>query len=253
MGYGVNRTAKKSTTRRKKRRASAGPARSAGKSKRRAPKRKSAARVRSTAKVRKSKPKSPKRKKKTSAKKPRTVTRYDPEFGTKVKVAADSWEALNWPSRKPSKKKQQRQQLLTAPLATVGTIGVTAGRKAIEKAGETAGRTALRTAKQVGLGALGITTAGLGAAASSAAILAAGYVVMDKVAKERALAFGDRVNAISLRFAETQKQIIKQYGRAWSDVPSDVAKKAWSDYTHAIKVAQSQEGFVGAREVGSYK
>lgn len=243
MGYGVNRSRKRTTTRRKKRPQSSGRARSAAKRRSRVTSRKRASSARPAARKRRSS--SRKRSRTTSTRstrtrKPRQVTRYDPEFGKKVKVDADSWEALNWPSRKPSIKRQRRAQLAAAPLATLGTIAATAGKKSIERAGETAVKTALRSAKAAGLAEVGLTAAGVGAAATSAAILAAGYVVMSQVAAHGTIGLGDKLNAISNRFVETQRQLIKQYGRTWDDVPQKIRDQALLQYRQAISTASAQ-------------
>lgn len=257
MSYGVNRTRKKrSTTRRKKRQRSSGRARAAAKTRsrgtsrrrvssaRRAPKR-SAARRTSKSKRKRSATRS------ASAKKARLYTRYDPEVGTKVRVTSDSWEFANWPSRKPSKKRLQRESLKRDPLGTLGTIGTTAGKKAIERAGETAARTALRAAGipailagargAVATAAGGVTVAGVAAAASVAAILAAGYAVMSHIAASGTVALGDRLNTISTRFVETQRQLIRAAGvRTWEQVPAAVRTKAVADYKRAISTASAQ-------------
>lgn len=168
-----------------------------------------------------------------------------------MRVTADSIEYASWPSRKPSKKKLQRESLKRDPLGTIGTIGTTAGKKAIEKAGETAARTALRAAGVPAIlagarGAAasavgGVTLAGVGAAASIAAILAAGYAVMSHVAGTGTVALGDRLNAISTRFVETQRQLVKAAGaRDWSGVPQAVRDKALRDYKQAISTASAQ-------------
>lgn len=166
-------------------------------------------------------------------------------------MTADSWEYANWPSRKPSKKRLQRESLKRDPLGTLGTIGTTAGKKAIERAGETAARTALRAAGipailagargSVAAAAGGVTLAGVGAAASIAAILAAGYTVMQHVAASGTVALGDRLNTISTRFVETQRQLVKAAGvRSWQDVPQKVRDKALLDYRQAISTASAQ-------------
>lgn len=249
MSYGVNRASTRSTTRRKKRRQSSGRVRGAGKAKSRGTSTRRATSARSAAKKsrrkRASKASSSKRtsspSRRTKAKKPRLYTRYDPETGQKVRVTSDTFEYRDWPSRKPSKKKQQRAALLANPVGTLGMIGAVAGKKSIERAGETAVRTGLRQLRNIGLAEAGLTAAGLGAAATSGAILAAGYVVMDKVAGHYTLALGDKLNAISNRFVETQRQLIAAFrGRSWADVPADVREKALRDYKRAISTASAQ-------------
>jgi hypothetical protein len=168
-----------------------------------------------------------------------------------VRVTADSFEYAAWPSRKPSKKRLQREALKNDPLGTLGTIGTTAGKKAIERAGESVGRAALRAtgipailagARSAAAGAAGgVTLAGAAAAGTIAAILAAGYAVMSHVAASGTVALGDRLNTISTRFVQTQQQLIKAYGaRAWSGVPEQIRTKAFRDYQQAISTASAQ-------------
>lgn len=168
-------------------------------------------------------------------------------------MVAGSYEYENWVSRKPSKKKIQRAALKADPLGTLGQLGAVAGKRALERAGETAARTGLRTAKIAGLGALGVTGTAVAAAATSGAILAAGYLVMDRVARTQQAKLGDRLNAISNRFVETQRQLqLAFHGR----VPDDVNRKALADYKRALATANAQaqgSAFAGQRAEGSYK
>ncbi len=105
-----------------------------------------------------------------------------------------------------------------------------------------------------GLAAGAATLAGAGAAAG---ILAAAFMVGDTIARNGRLKLGDRVNAISLRFAETQRQLEAAFGTSrWDGVPADVRSKAVRDYRAAIATATSQAGgsaFAGTRAEGSYK
>lgn len=246
MSYGVNRSAKKkrSTTRRTKRRASTGPARSAGKSKRVGTRAKSAGRVRSTAKVAAKKRStarvSKKKPKKAAAKKAKLYTRYDPTTGQKVRVTADTFEYQQWPSRKPSKKKIARESLKTDPVGTLGMLGATAGKKAVERAGERAASSVLRAGRgRIATTVLG-TAGSLAASSAAVALAAAGAVgaaifAMGEVAKRVDVALGDRANAISRQFVATQQQVIKQYGGSrWEDVPLDIRTKLVNGYKAAI-------------------
>lgn len=255
MTYGVNR-AKRAKPRRKLRRPSSGRARAAGRARSHATSTKrgsSARRARKPTAKRRAK----KARKAPRAKKARLYTRYDPTTGQKVRVTADAMEYASWPSRKPSKKRLQREALLTNPVGTLGVLGAAAGRKALERAGETAARTTLRTARAAGVGALGLSTAGLGAAAASAAILAAGYVVMDRVARAGTLEVGFRLNAISTRFVETQRQLMRTHRVSrWEEVPQSERTKALGDYKRAIATASAQArgaANVTGRAEGSYK
>lgn len=269
MSYGVNKWA-----------ASSGHVRAAGKPKRRArrtgrkssrpsarpaKKRKGASsRKRSSAKRKRraTKRSTARRAPKKKPTKERLFTRYDPETGQKVRVTKDTFEYAEWPSRKPSKKKIQRAALRADPIGTVGQLGTLAGKKAVERAGERAGRDVLRAvgrATGVG-GALGASraaaTAALPTVAAVGAILAAGYYVSEQIAKRQSLKLGDRLNAISARFVETQRQLIKVFGDSWDDVPADVRSKAVAEYKRAIATASSRaqgSALAGVRAVGSYK
>jgi hypothetical protein len=174
-----------------------------------------------------------------------------------VRVTADTFEYADWPSRKPSKKKIQREAIKSDPIGTLGAAGVAAGRKAAERAAESTAKAALRATGVPAIlagarGAVAGSALPLAAAAASAGILAAGYVVMDRVAKTQALKLGDRVNAISSRFVQTQAALQKTYGVThWQDVPSDQRNKAVSDYKRALATATSQaqgSALVGVRE-----
>lgn len=237
MSYGVNRSAR-TTTRRKKRQPSRGRVRSAAKSKKRGRSTKSVSRARRTPKPR-SRPRkraSAKRPRKVASKKARLFTRYDPTTGQKVRVTADTFEYQQWPSRKPSKKKIAREALKSDPVGTIGMLGATAGKRAAERAGERTVSTVLRSGR-------GAIATGLTAAASSSAavaLAAAGAVgaaifAMGEVAKRLDVALGERANAISRQFVATQQQVIKQYGGSrWEDVPVDLRTKLVNGYKAAI-------------------
>jgi hypothetical protein len=234
VSYGVNRA--KPKTRRKKRRASNGPARSAGKSKRRGTRTKSAGRARSTAKAtRRKRTTTPKRKSKP--KKAKLYTRYDPETGQKVRVTADSYEYTAWLSRKPSKKKQTRAALKSDPVGTLGILGATAGKKAVERAGERAASGALRAGRGrlVAAATALATSSTVGALAAAGAVGAAIYA-MGKLAEAYTVSLGERANQISRQFVATQQQVIKQYGGSrWEDVPADLRNKLVNGYKAAIQ------------------
>jgi len=248
VSYGVNRSKKKTTTRRRVSRASTGRARSAAKSKRAGTRTKSGGRARSTAKVaakkrsttRSTKKKKSAPRKKPSAKKARLYTRYDPTTGQKVRVTSDTFEYQQWPSRKPSKKKIAREALKTDPVGTLGMLGATAGKRAAERAGERAVSTALRS----GRGAIATTVLGtassLAASSTAVALAAAGAVgaaifAMGEIAKRYDVALGERANQISRQFVVTQQQVIKQYGGSrWEDVPLDIRTKLVNGYKAAI-------------------
>lgn len=254
MSYGVNKWASQSTR-----------ARSAGKRKKSARRtgkkssRSSAPRVKKK-RARSAKKRAPAKRvaRKRAAKKERLYTRYDPETGQKVRVTKDAFEYSEWPSRKPSKKKIQRAALKADPLGTSSQVLSDAAKRATER---TIDRTGVRVARNISTAALGAgTTTALRAAAGVAgavgAILAAGYYVSDQIAKNQRMKLGDRLNAISARFVQTQAELVKVFGRTWDDVPPDVRTRAVNEYKRAIATASSQaqgSALVGVRAVGSYK
>lgn len=121
----------------------------------------------------------------------------------------------------------------------------TAASKALRKVGSVAG---------VGAAGAGLVAATV---ATQLAILAAGYVVMDRVARSQQLKLGDRVNEISREFIRQQATLIKQAGaRSWSGVPQAVRDRAVANYQRALGTATAQaqgSAIVGARATGSYK
>lgn len=166
----------------------------------------------------------------------RTYTRYDPETGAKVKVTADSYEYSAWLSRKPSKKRIQRAALVASPVATLGTIGAAAGKKAIERAGERAASSALRSGRS-SLATAATAAAGSATAAglAAAAVIGAAIYGMGRIAEAHDVALGERANGISRQFVQTQAAVMKNYraGR-WEDVPLDVRTKLVNGYKAAI-------------------
>lgn len=189
--------------------------------------------------------------------------RYDPVSGAKVKVPDSDPRYLEWSNRKPSRRKKLQNKILSDPL---GYASERAQHVAEEAAKHAAVETIRHTGKAVASGALegGALAATLAtgasvaaAAGSAAAILAAAYVVGDKIARNQQVKLGDRLNAISLRFTQTQAQLEKLYGvRSWAGVPAAQRNKALSDYKAAIATATSQaqgSAFAGTRAEGSYK
>lgn len=170
-----------------------------------------------------------------------------------MRVTSDTFEFRDWPSRKPSKKKLAREAFKSDPLGTSGSIAQQAGKRAIERAGEQTITRVLRSARAA-LPAVGLAA---GPAAAAAAILAAGYLVGDRIARDQRVKLGDRLNTISTRFAETQRQLEAAFGTTrWDGVPADLRAKAVRDYKSAIATATSRaqgQAFAGARAEGSYK
>ncbi len=118
-----------------------------------------------------------------------------------MKVAADSWEADNWPSRKPPRQ-TKTQKAATRRL-----------ERAVEsEARRTVGRTAGRVAR--GLAAVGAPI-GLGAGMTAAYLAAAGAVsylatkaILDSAATGETPAF-----IASLAFAKAHRELARQLGR----------------------------------------
>jgi hypothetical protein len=168
-----------------------------------------------------------------------------------VSVTADDPRYDDWPSRKPGKTAKLAAKLRDRPVQLAAEeatkhIATTLRRK---------GRGSLGTALKTAVG--GITLAGAGTVAASASILAAGYLVADTIARNERVKLGDRLNAISLRFAETQRRLEEAFGTTkWDGVPADVRAKAVRDYKSAIATATSRaqgQAFAGNRAEGSYK
>lgn len=196
-----------------------------------------------------------KRAPKKAAKKARLYTRYDPETGQKVRVAADSFEYAEWPSRKPSKKKLQRESLKRDPLGTIAQVGTIAGKRAVERAGERASRDVLR---QLGTG--GTAAAGVGAArraVSGLAVpaLAAGAGLSLAIALGESLrgaarvSTGNVIEKLSRQFVVNQAALVRATGaRSWQEVPKEARDRLVRDYKSAIATASARGGFTRSAE-----
>lgn len=251
MSYGVNRAAKRSTTRRRKRRPSNGRVRGAAKTRsratstrragsaRRAPKRSGSTRAttrrRTAANRGTTSSRSRKKKAAPRAKKARLYTRYDPETGQKVRVPAGTYEYLNWVSRKPSKKKIARAALKADPLGYIGQAGVIAGTRAAEKVGERVGRSILRK-----YGGVAATTAAAAAAELGGATLAIGALPIAAAIGGALLYYstqpGAEENKLSLQFVAAQKALIQEtHARDWAGVPIAARTRLLDDYKHALQ------------------
>lgn len=170
-------------------------------------------------------------------------------------VTADDPRYTDWSNRKPSKRKKLQNKILSAP-------GEYVKERATKVAEDTAKRAitgALRGGVAVAI-ARGGAAAALPAAAAAggvASILAAAFLVGDTIARNQRVKLGDRLAAISNRFAQTQHQLEQAFGTdKWDGVPADVRSKAVRDYKAAIATATSQaqgSAFAGTRAEGSYK
>ena len=189
--------------------------------------------------------------------------RYDPVSGARVKVPESDPRYLSWSNRKPSRKKKLQNKILSDPVGYAGErarhIAEEAGKHAaVETIRHTGRAIAEGAAEGGGVAAYLAGGAAVAAAATAAAsILAAGYLVGDKIARDQRIKLGDRLNAISLRFSQTQAQLEQAYGvKSWAGVPAAQRNKAVSDYKAAIATATSQAqgaAFAGTRAEGSYK
>ena len=175
-----------------------------------------------------------KQKKAARAKKARLYTRYDPTTGQKVRVTRDSYEYANWVSRKPSKKKLQRELLKSDPIGALGQAGVIAGTRAAERIGTSVGRT---VARRVGTGALAT-------AAATAAELGFGGVALAALPVAAAIGGallyystqpGADENQLSVQFVAAQKTLIQESGvKRWQDVPQAARDRLLNDYKTAL-------------------
>lgn len=164
-----------------------------------------------------------------------------------MSVTADDPRYDAWPSRKPGKTAKLAAKLRDRPLE----LAAEEASKHAARSLRTKGHSTLKRA------AAAIPLAAAGTAAASASILAAAYLVGDRIARNGQLKLGDRVNAISLRFTETQRQLEQAFGTTrWEGVPADLRAKAVRDYKAAIATATSRAqgtAFAGTRAEGSYK
>lgn len=254
MGYGVDKwqqhgtrartvgkRRKRSTSRARKSRRISAPRARKRKTSRRSSKRKASLRTRAP------RARKPRR---VKAKKARTYTRYDPVTGRKYKVTEDDPRYDDWPSRKPSKRSKLAHKIRERPAEYAAERATRVIERKVSTATSRIGKSA---ATAVATRALPV----VGAAAASAAILAAGYVVMDRYARSAQLAHGEKVNKISLEFVDTQHAIMRAFSAGtWSQVPENVRNEAVKKYTSALRTADAQaqgSAFVGQRAIGSYK
>jgi hypothetical protein len=176
------------------------------------------------------------------------------------KVTADDPRFDEWRKTKGTVASRKKALLKANPLEYARTFGVKAASTRAERAAGAAGSRGLRAvAKGAGAFAPGVATA-LGATAAVTAgfaILAAGYVVSDRIAKNQGLKLGARLNAISEQFIQTQNAVIvRLHARSWGEVPQAIRDKAVLDYKRALSTAAAQaqgSAFVGSRAVGSFK
>lgn len=172
-------------------------------------------------------------------------TRYDPETGQKVRVTKDTFEYAEWPSRKPTKKKIQREALKRDPLGTGAQVITEAVKKS---AARTVERETGKVARSVGgSAALGgaaatarATAAAVAPAVAAAALVGGALYAMGRIGQLRNVAAGERANRISREFVAAQQAIMKQLRVArWDDVPQDIRTKLVNGYKKQISEVYS--------------
>lgn len=192
--------------------------------------------------------KKPAPKKKRAAKKPakkkpkkaKLYTRYDPETGQKVRVTGDSFEFAEWPSRKPTKKKLQRESLKRDPLGTgaqlvAEAVKKSAGRAVERETGKVARRIGGSAALAAGASSARAVAAAVAPAVAAAAVIGGALYAMGRIAQAHNVALGEKANRISREFVSAQQSVQKQLRVArWEDVPSDIRTKLVNGYKKQI-------------------
>lgn len=175
-----------------------------------------------------------------------------------MRVTKDTFEYEEWPSRKPSKKKLQRESLKRDPIGTVGQVAVTAGKRSAEKIAERTARDVLRATGASGaVGALGaVARRAVVAAAVPAAAAGVGLALaisLGEALKGQArVRTGDAINKLSRQFVENQRALERVTGaRNWDEVPKEARDRLIRDYKSAVATAAAQGGFT--RSVEGYK
>lgn len=180
------------------------------------------------------------RKASRAPKKERLYTRYDPETGQKVRVTKDTFEYEEWPSRKPSKKKLQRESLKRDPIGTSAQVITEAVKRSASRTVEReSGRAARRAAGSTAVGAAvagaRATAAAVAPAIAAAALVGGALYAMGRIGQMRNVAAGERANRISREFVAAQQAVMKQLRVSrWDDVPADVRTKLLNGYKKEI-------------------
>lgn len=151
-------------------------------------------------------------------------------------MTVDSFEYSEWPSRKPTKKKLQREALKRDPIGTSSQVLVTGASRAAERTIERQGSRAARSILTGG-GLAGVARVAA-AAPAAAAVGAAGLVgaalyAMAVIAKQTRLSAGEAANRVSREFAATQASVAKQFG-SWDAVPKNIRDRLVSGYKKEI-------------------
>lgn len=167
-------------------------------------------------------------------------TRYDPETGQKVRVTKDTFEYAEWPSRKPTKKKLQRESLKRDPIGTSSQMVAEAVKKSAARTVERETGKVTRRIAGSGVAAAAASTARATVAAVAPAIAAASVIggalyAMGKIGQLRNVAAGERANRISREFVSAQQTVMKQLRvSSWDQVPADIRNKLVAGYKKAI-------------------
>jgi hypothetical protein len=135
------------------------------------------------------------------AKKPRKVKRWNPDTGRAVQVDADSWEAENWPTRKPPAQ-TKAQKAVTRRVEREVT---TTARNVLRRAAAKVAAGAAAVGAPVGVGALGV--------AAYVAIAGAVSYLATKAILDGAANGETPANLAALAFAKAHRELARQLGR----------------------------------------
>ncbi len=176
--------------------------------------------------------------------------------GKKFRVPESDPRYTEWSNRKPSKRKKLQAKILSAPGDYVRERAGKVAEESLKRVATTTLRRAVRLGGAAAVGELAVSGVAVAATTTGAlAILAAGYVVSNAIAKNQQLKLGERINLLSAEFVNVQKQVMAKFGvREWASVPAEVRNKAVADYKRALATATAQaqgSALVGVRE--SYK
>lgn len=157
-----------------------------------------------------------------------------------MRVTKDTFEYAEWPSRKPTKKKLQREALKRDPLGVGTQLVAEAVKKSASRTVERETGRIARTVAQSGAVAATATALRTTAAAAAPLVGAVGLIgaalyAMGKIGQARNVAAGERANRISRQFVDTQRAVMKQLGvRSWEAVPSELRTKLLNGYKAEI-------------------
>jgi len=149
------------------------------------------------------------------------VSRYNPETNRAQKVPADSWEAENWPSRKPSQAGKKARQKLERQLTHAAERAVT---DQLRKAASPRARATYGKVIQGGVLVAGAVARGaVGAGVLLAVHEAAKYILQDMPSLDPVI----RMERISLRYREARRDLAARLGRALNESERRALADAW--------------------------